>query len=103
MPIFDTCIITASGERQAEVFRALIARRVERGLYPREIDFRVYPDPPAGRVGSGGGTIWALTRLAGDARATGGLDGPQRSESSTRGESRGGCRPTCPRASFSLP
>ncbi|MGO8693351.1 MAG: L-fucokinase [Rectinemataceae bacterium] len=75
MPIFDTCIITASGERQAEVFRALIARRVERGLYPREIDFRVYPDPPAGRVGSGGGTIWALTRLAGDGEAPGGLDG----------------------------
>jgi galactokinase/mevalonate kinase-like predicted kinase len=63
MPIFDTCIITASGDRQAQVFRALIARRVERGLYPREIDFRVYPDPPSGRVGSGGGTIWALTCL----------------------------------------
>lgn len=53
MPIFDTCIITASSERQAEVFRGLIARRVERGLYPREIDFRVYADPPAGRIGSG--------------------------------------------------
>ena len=25
-------------------------------------DFRVYADPPVGRVGSGGGTVWAGTR-----------------------------------------
>ncbi|HUW39937.1 MAG TPA: L-fucokinase [Rectinemataceae bacterium] len=78
MPIFDTCIITASGEKQARVFRQLIARRIERGLYPREIDFRVYADPPAGRVGSGGGTVWALAcllREEGLASGRGGLGG----------------------------
>jgi len=63
MPIFDTCVITASGEKQAAVFRKLIDRRREGVLYPREIDFRVYADPPGGRVGSGGGTVWALTNL----------------------------------------
>lgn len=63
MPILDTCIITASDERQASVFRTLLERRVQRGLYPREIDFRVFSDPPAGRAGSGGGTIWALLSL----------------------------------------
>jgi galactokinase/mevalonate kinase-like predicted kinase len=63
VPILDTCIITASDERQASVFRTLLARRVQRGLYPREIDFRVFSDPPAGRAGSGGGTIWALLSL----------------------------------------
>jgi galactokinase/mevalonate kinase-like predicted kinase len=63
MPILDTCIITASDERQAEVFRKLLERRTERGLYPREIDFRIYSDPPTGRAGSGGGTIWALLNL----------------------------------------
>ena len=63
MPILDTCIITASDERQAEVFRGLLKRRLERGLYPREIAFRVFADPPAGRAGSGGGTMWALLCL----------------------------------------
>ena len=63
MPILDTCIITASNERQASVFRTLLERRVKRGLYPREIDFLVFSDPPAGRAGSGGGTIWALLSL----------------------------------------
>jgi galactokinase/mevalonate kinase-like predicted kinase len=62
--IFTDCIITASDERQAEVFRALIARRIEAGLYPREIDFAVCADPPGGRVGSGGGTLWALRNAA---------------------------------------
>ena len=66
MPILDTCIITASDSRQAEVFKELLGRRVRRGLYPREIDFRVYSDPPAGRAGSGGGTIWALLALLKD-------------------------------------
>jgi galactokinase/mevalonate kinase-like predicted kinase len=66
MPIPDTCIITASDERQAGVFRTLLERRIKHGLYPREIDFRVYPDPPAGRAGSGGGSIWALLMLLKD-------------------------------------
>ncbi|HTX72965.1 MAG TPA: L-fucokinase, partial [Rectinemataceae bacterium] len=64
MPIFDACIITAPDERQARVFERLIARRREHGLYPREISFLVYPDPPRGRVGSGGGTLWALYQYA---------------------------------------
>lgn len=66
MPIPDTCIITASDERQAGVFQNLLGRRLKRGLYPREIDFRVYSDPPAGRAGSGGGTLWALLSLLRD-------------------------------------
>jgi galactokinase/mevalonate kinase-like predicted kinase len=60
MNIFTTCVITASDEKQAELFRSLIARRIEAGLYPREIDFAVCADPPGGRVGSGGGTLLAL-------------------------------------------
>ncbi|MGA2545589.1 MAG: L-fucokinase [Rectinemataceae bacterium] len=64
MDIFTNCVITASDEKQAEVFRALIARRIEAGLYPREIDFTVCADPPGGRVGSGGGTLWALRGVA---------------------------------------
>jgi galactokinase/mevalonate kinase-like predicted kinase len=63
MRLFDTVLITASSERQAGAFRALIERRREHGLYPRELAFEVVADPPAGRVGTGGGTLWALHRL----------------------------------------
>ena len=61
--MFDICVITASHDRQAERFRNLIQKRVEGGLYPREISFKVYSDPPGGRIGSGGGTLWALKSL----------------------------------------
>ena len=63
MRLFDTVLITASSERQAGAFRALLERRREQGLYPRELAFEVVPDPPAGRVGTGGSTLWALHRL----------------------------------------
>ena len=63
MHLFDTVLITAASERQAEAFRCLIGRRLEHGLYPRELAFEVVADPPGGRVGTGGGTLWALTRL----------------------------------------
>jgi galactokinase/mevalonate kinase-like predicted kinase len=63
MRLFDTVLITASSEGQACSFRALVERRREQGLYPREIAFEVVADPPAGRVGTGGGTLWALEKL----------------------------------------
>ncbi|MBD3344076.1 MAG: hypothetical protein GF401_03335 [Chitinivibrionales bacterium] len=66
MNLFDICIITASNSGQADVFRKLIKRRIDYGLYPREIDFRVYHDPDRGRVGSGGGTLLALHNLLKD-------------------------------------
>ena len=66
MHLFDICIVTACDERQAETFRSLIRRRTDNGLYPREIDFRVYADPEGGRIGSGGGTLWVLLRLVED-------------------------------------
>ncbi|MCG6925650.1 MAG: hypothetical protein LJF30_10095 [Acidobacteria bacterium] len=63
MQLFDTVLITAASEPQAEAFRRLIARRQDHGLYPRELAFEVVADPPGGRVGTGGGTLWALARL----------------------------------------
>jgi galactokinase/mevalonate kinase-like predicted kinase len=89
MNIFDTCIITASDEAQAEVFRALIRRRIEAGLYPREIDFLVRADPPEGRVGSGGGTLLAFGDLAERAgRGCGSLGGTRALVVHAGGESR---------------
>ncbi len=63
MQLFDTVLITAASEPQARAFRRLIERRCEHGLYPRELVFEVVADPPGGRVGTGGGTLWALSRL----------------------------------------
>lgn len=69
MMLFDICVITASNRAQADAFSRLLKIRIDHGLYPREIDFRVYHDPEAGRVGSGGGTLWALHQLAADFHA----------------------------------
>ncbi len=69
MMLFDICVITASNRAQADAFSRLLKIRIDHGLYPREIDFRVYHDPEAGRVGSGGGTLWALHQLAADFNA----------------------------------
>jgi hypothetical protein len=63
LQLFDTVLITAASEPQADAFRRLITRRQEHGLYPREISFEVVADPPGGRVGTGGGTLWALRQL----------------------------------------
>ncbi len=63
MRLFDTVLITAASAGQAEAFRKLILRRQESELYPRELGFEVVADPPGGRVGTGGGTLWALSEL----------------------------------------
>ena len=63
MRLLDTVLITASSDRQAEAFRALLARRCSHGVYPRELAFEVVADPPGGRVGTGGSTLWALDWL----------------------------------------
>jgi fucokinase / fucose-1-phosphate guanylyltransferase len=74
MQLFDTVLITAASERQAEAFRRLIGRRLDHGLYPRELAFEVVADPPGGRVGTGGGTLWALSGLL-ERRGPGDPDG----------------------------
>lgn len=63
MKIPDIVAVCASNRRQADNFRALLDRRIEAGLYPREVTFAVTSDPQAGRVGSGGGTLNALHQL----------------------------------------
>jgi hypothetical protein len=60
---FDTCVVVASNPKQTSSFAALIDARKRSGLYPREIDFVCVSDPKKGRVGSGGGTLWALHKV----------------------------------------
>jgi galactokinase/mevalonate kinase-like predicted kinase len=66
MNLPDIVAICASSPDQAATFSAAIARRQEAEIYPRELEFVVVHDPPAGRVGSGGGTLHALSQLPDD-------------------------------------
>ena len=66
MSFWDVVIITASSERQAELYREEIQRRNSSGLLPTETKFLVVPDPGGQRVGSGGATINALGILGKD-------------------------------------
>ncbi len=59
--MFDACIIEVGTARQKRAFEGLLEERRKRGLYPRELDFRVIPDPEGGRVGSGGALLNVLS------------------------------------------
>jgi fucokinase len=63
---WDVVIITASSERQAELYREEMQRRNSSGLLPRETKSLVVPDPGGQRAGSGGATINALGILGKD-------------------------------------
>ena len=104
MRLFDTVLITASSERQADAFRTLLERRREHGLYPRELAFEVVADPPGGRVGTGGSTLWALARLVesrGAASDPAAFFARERILLSTPAARAGASPPTRPRASCS--
>ena len=60
---WDAVIITASSDRQAELYRDEIQRRSLSGMLPGETEFLVVPDPAGRRLGSGGATINALGLL----------------------------------------
>lgn len=59
--MFDACIIEVGTAQQKRVFEGLLEVRRNRGLYPRELDFRVISDPDGGRVGSGGALLNVLS------------------------------------------
>ncbi len=59
--MFDACIVEVGTARQKSAFEGLLEERRNRGLYPRELDFRVIPDPEGGRVGSGGALLNVLS------------------------------------------
>jgi len=65
---WDVVIVTASSERQAELYREEIQRRNSSGMLPLQTKFLVVPDPGGQRVGSGGATINALG-IVGEDRA----------------------------------
>lgn len=65
LPGWDICVLTASDERQAAMYRRQLDWRLEAGLLPAGMQFLVLPDPGGRRVGSGGATLNALAQVAG--------------------------------------
>ncbi|MCX6031413.1 MAG: hypothetical protein NT169_19205 [Chloroflexi bacterium] len=61
---FDVCVLTASDERQAAMYRRQLDWRREAGLLPTRTRFLVIPDPAGRRIGSGGATLHALAQVA---------------------------------------
>ena len=57
---WDVCILIASDERQAGMYRRQLALRAETGLLPSRTRFEVIADPEGRRIGSGGATLRAL-------------------------------------------
>ncbi len=61
---WDICVLTASDERQAEMYRSQLDWRREAGLLPYGMQTLVLPDPGGRRIGSGGATLNALAQVA---------------------------------------
>lgn len=61
---WDGVILTAGTVTQAAYYQRQIDQRRRRGLLPPFTEFRVVPDPPGIRIGSGGSTLLALGHLA---------------------------------------
>ncbi len=67
---WDVCVLTASDERQAAMYRRQLDWRRETGMLPFRTRFEVIPDPEGRRIGSGGATLRVLQELA-DSEETG--------------------------------
>lgn len=57
---WDVCVLTASNERQASMYRRQLEWRREGGVLPPRTRFLVIADPDGRRIGSGGATLRAL-------------------------------------------
>jgi fucokinase len=64
---WDVCVLTASSEQQATMYRRQLDLRREAGLLPSRTRFLVIADPPGQRIGSGGATLRVLKLLDDDA------------------------------------
>ena len=61
---WDVCVLTASDDRQASMYRGQLDWRRTTGLLPASTRFLVIADPDGRRIGSGGATLRVLAQLA---------------------------------------
>lgn len=62
-PTWDWVVVTASNERQAEVYGMQIDARLKEGRIPSTCHYLVVPDTGGRRIGSGGATLNAFARI----------------------------------------
>src|ERR687891_1928345 len=63
-PPWDAVVLTCATESQAAAAREELERRRTLGLFHDGCTLLALPDPPGGRVGSGGATLLVLDALA---------------------------------------
>ncbi len=63
---WDTLIVTASNDAQASAYEAQLHVRREMGMLSQAREVLVVADPDGRRVGSGGSTLYTLSRIGGD-------------------------------------
>jgi fucokinase len=61
---WDACVLTASDERQANMYHGQLEWRRTTNLLPSKTRFLVIADPDGQRIGSGGATLRVLAQLA---------------------------------------
>jgi fucokinase len=61
---WDVCVLTASNQHQADMYRRQIQIRAQAGLLPPRTRFVVIADPQGVRIGSGGATLRVLRYLS---------------------------------------
>ena len=61
--VWDKCVLTATNEKQAIVYRFQLQRLKRAGVLHPETEYLVIPDPNGVRVGSGGATLHVLRYL----------------------------------------
>ena len=60
---FDVVVITSADAEQTATYEANIDALLAAGRIPRQPSYVVFPDPPGGRVGCGGATLYVLDAL----------------------------------------
>lgn len=62
-PAWDYVVVTASNEKQAEIYRTQIRLRRERGFLHEAHNLLTIADPEGKRIGSGGSTLYCLQEI----------------------------------------
>lgn len=68
--VWDRCVLTATNESQARVYRLQLQRLKRAGVLHPETEYSVIPDPDGMRIGSGGATLHVLRQLESGRQAT---------------------------------
>ena len=69
--VWDRCVLTATNEAQASVYRLQLERLTRAGVLHPETEYLVIPDAGGMRIGSGGATFHVLRQLSSDQESKG--------------------------------